>query len=111
MLSDLETAGEDQPALAQLLLRIRRDPLVRLKVVPLFPIAVDAHFFAAFVPHKDFVRPSQLQPVGRVGDRQSLVGHTPWPLLVVAGLLLLVLAANEALCGRVVVPAAERRSS
>jgi hypothetical protein len=110
LLSDLETAGEDQPSLAQSLLRIRRDRRVRLKVVPLFPIAADTRFFASFVPRTDFVKPAQLRPVGNTAARQSLVGQTPWPLLVIAALLLLVLAANEVLCGRVLVPGGERGS-
>jgi hypothetical protein len=107
LLSDLETASDDQPALAKALVEIRNDPSVRLKVVPLFPLADDRRFFASFVPRRDFVKPSQLQARGEVGQRGGITAATPWPLLVVAGLLLLALAANELLCGRVHVPRRE----
>jgi hypothetical protein len=107
LLSDLETAADDQPSLAKALLGIERDPRVRLKVVPLFPLAEDQRFFVSFVPRRDFVKPSQLQAAGTVGARRAISAATPWPLLVVAGLLLLTLAANELLCGRVYVPREE----
>ena len=48
LLSDLETAGEDQPALAQALITIRRDPGVALKIVPLFPLLEDQKFFSGW---------------------------------------------------------------
>ena len=105
LLSDLETASDDQPALAQALIRIRRDRAVTLKVVPLFPLAEDQRFFASFMRRRDFVKPSQLRPTGAATARRGVVASTPWPLLVVAGLLVIALAANELLCGRVHVPA------
>jgi hypothetical protein len=111
LLSDLETAGEDQPALARSLLRIKRDPRVRLKLVPLFPLRADKRFFSGFVRRDDFVKPSQLQPTGGFGARHSVLGRTPWPLLVVIGLLLVALAANEVLCARLHVPVRERRAT
>jgi hypothetical protein len=107
LLSDLETAGEDQPALAQALITIRRDPGVALKVVPLFPLLEDEKFFASFVPRQDFVRPSQLSAPVAAGVRRGIVASTPWPLIVVAAVLLLLLAANELFCSRVHVPAQE----
>ena len=108
LLSDLETAGEDQPALAQSLITIRRDPGVTLKIVPLFPLAADQKFFASFVPRQDFVRPSQLQAPVNTAAHRGIVATTPWPLIVVGALLLLALAANELFCSRVYVPAREQ---
>jgi hypothetical protein len=106
LLSDLETASDDQPALAKALVDIRNDRSIHLKVVPLFPLAEDRRFFASFVPRRDFVKPSQLQVGGKV-QQGRIAAATPWPLLVVAGLLLLALAANELLCARVHVPRRE----
>jgi hypothetical protein len=105
LLSDLQTAGEDQPTLAQTLNRIRRDGQVTLKVLPLYPLAVDRRFFGSFVPRRDFIKPSEIQAPPRAEAAAGVVGRTPWPLLVVAGLLLLALAANELCCARVRVPA------
>jgi hypothetical protein len=103
--SDLQTAAEDQPALAQTLSNIQRDKQVTIKVLPLFPLREDRRFFASFVPRRDFIKPSQIQGPITKSSGASVIGTTPWPLLVVAGLLLLALAANELLCARVRVPA------
>jgi hypothetical protein len=104
LLSDLETAGDDQPALAQTLVQIRHDHDVTLRIVPLFPLAEDRRFFSSFVPRRNFVKPAQLRPVSAAEARRGVVGSTPWALIVVAGVLIVALAANELLCGRVRVP-------
>src|SRR5439155_22452707 len=98
--SDLETAGEDEPNLAQSLVRIEHDKDVHLKIVPLFPVEDDQLFFEQFVPKRDFVKPSDLRVTERIQPRRRLIAGTPWPLLVVGVLLLLALAANELACGR-----------
>jgi len=102
--SDLGTAGEDEPDLAQSLLRIEHDKTVHLKVVPLFPVEDDLLFFQRFLPKSDFVKPSELHVTRTTEARRRLVAGTPWPLLVVGGLLLLALAANELACGRLHLP-------
>jgi hypothetical protein len=102
--SDLETAGEDEPNLAQSLVRIEHDKGVHLKIVPLFPVEDDQLFFERFVPKRDFVKPSELHVTGPAQARRRLIAGTPWPLLVVGGLLLLALAANELACGRLHLP-------
>ena len=104
--SDLQTAAEDQTSLAQTLNEIRHDPQVTLRLLPLFPLKADRQFFASFVPRRDFLKPSQIQSTKATAARTGVIGSTPWPLLVVAGLLLLALAVNELLCARVRVPAA-----
>jgi VWA domain-containing protein len=108
--SDLQTASEDQPSLAQTLARIQRDKQVTLKVLPLFPLKEDRQFFASFVPRRDFLKPSQIKGPVTTSGRTGVIGSTPWPLLVVAALLLLALAANELLCARVRVPATAEAS-
>jgi len=105
LVSDLQTAAEDQPTLAQTLNRIRRDREISMKLLPLFPLAADRHFFASFLPKRDFLKPSEIKAPPRAKAAAGVVGRTPWPLLVVAGLLLVALAANELCCARVRVPA------
>jgi hypothetical protein len=102
--SDLGTAGEDEPALAQSLLRIEHDKDVHLKIVPLYPVEDDVLFFQRFVPKRDFVKPSQLRVSPTSNVRRRLIAGTPWPLLVVGSLILLALAVNELTCGRLQLP-------
>jgi hypothetical protein len=100
LLSDLQTATDDQPTLARTLVQIEQERRVRLKLVPLFALADDRAFFERFVPRADFVRPSQLLVHGSSRAGESLVGRTPWTLVILSALLLVALAANELLCGR-----------
>jgi hypothetical protein len=109
--SDLETAGEDEPKLAESLVQIEKDHDVHLRVVPLFPVQDDLNFFRRFVPASDFVKPSSLPVSARVEPRRRLVAATPWPLLVVGALLLLGLAANELACGRLHLPRQPREAT
>jgi len=102
--SDLGTAGEDEPDLARSLIHIEHDKNVQLKIVPLYPVEDDLLFFQRFVPKRDFVNPSDLHVTGATVARRRLLAGTPWPLLVVGGVLLLVLAANELTCGRLQLP-------
>jgi hypothetical protein len=102
--SDLGTAGEDEPDLAQALIRIEHDASVHLRIVPLYPVQDDLQFFQRFVPTRDFVKPAQLQVKAVQESRRRLIADTPWPLLLAGGLLLLLLAANELACGRLHVP-------
>jgi hypothetical protein len=104
LVSDLGSAGEDQPNVAESLVRIEHDRSVRLKIVPLFPVPDDQIFFERFVPKRDFVKPSQLRVTRATEPRRRLIAGTPWPLLVVGGVLLLALAANELACGRLNLP-------
>jgi hypothetical protein len=102
--SDLGTAGEDEPDLAQALIRIEHDKNVHLKIVPLYPVQDDLQFFERFVPTADFVKPAQLRVQAAQESRRRLIADTPWPLLLAGGLLLLLLAANELACGRLQLP-------
>jgi hypothetical protein len=100
LVSDLQTSGSDQAALAQSLVRITHDSRVQLKVLPLFALATDVVFFGRFIPRSSFVDPAELRPTGTTQARRGIVARTPWSLLVVCAVLLAVLAANELLCGR-----------
>jgi hypothetical protein len=101
--SDLETAGEDQPNLAEALLQVTRDPTLDMKVLPLFPIQDDLQFFQKFLPPSAFIKPSQLHAEAANPTGFRLLVSSPWPLVVVGALLLLALAINELSCARVLV--------
>ena len=103
LVSDLETAGEDEPALAQALLLATHDPTVDVKVLPLFPILDDLLFFRKFLPANAFINASQLHVQAAKATRFRLLVASPWPLVVVGALLLLALAVNELSCARVLV--------
>jgi VWA domain-containing protein len=101
LVSDLETAGEDRPAFAEALIRIRNDPRLTLRIAPLYAIPEERAFVARFVPRDAFVRPAQITGRGPAEPRRRLLSHTPWTLIVAGALLLLALGANELLCSRV----------
>jgi von Willebrand factor type A domain len=100
LVSDLETAGEDRPAFAESLIRIRNDPRLTLRIAPLYAIPEERAFVARFVPRDSFVRPSQIRGHGPAEPRRRLLAHTPWALIVAGALILVALAVNELLCGR-----------
>lgn len=102
LLSDLGTASEDQTQVAETLLRIEHDPSVQLEIVPLFPIASDLAFFQHFVPARAFIQPAQIAANKAPPARLRLVSGSPWPLVIVAGILIVLLAVNELLCARLV---------
>ena len=101
LVSDLETAGQDRPAFADALIRIRNDPRMTLRIAPLYAIPEERAFVARFVPRDAFVKAAQIKGHGPAEPRRRLLAHTPWALIVVGGLLLLALGANELLCSRV----------
>jgi von Willebrand factor type A domain len=100
LVSDLETAGEDRPAFAESLIRIRNDPRLSLRIAPLYAIPEERAFVARFVPRDAFVHPSQIRGHGPAEPRRRLLAHTPWALIIAGALILLTLAVNELLCGR-----------
>jgi hypothetical protein len=106
LVSDLETAGEDEPKLADSLVAAKHDRTVAVKVVPLFPNSQDLGFFQRFLPRSAFIQPSQLHLRALRQERPLLVS-SPWPIAIVAALLLLVLAVNELWCARVLIPRAK----
>lgn len=106
LVSDLETAGEDEPKLADSLVAANHDRTVAVKVVPLFPNSQDMGFFERFLPRSAFIRPSQLHLRALRQERPMLIS-SPWPIAIVAGLLLVLLAVNELWCTRVLIPRAK----
>jgi hypothetical protein len=98
--SDLGTASEDRPLLTRTLIRLGRNPRVTLRIVPLFPVAEDRAFFKRLVGEKAFVKSGSLTFAKRAEAHTRFLGGTPTSFLLVAALLLVVLAVNELLCGR-----------
>jgi len=101
LISDLDTADTDVPALARSLATLRGLPNVDLRVFALQPSPQPLQFFRRFVPKDAFVSPAGVTASPRAEGRQRLDAASPvW--LVVPGLLLLAaLAANELFCSRV----------
>ena len=103
LVSDLDTAPDDVPRVAQTFNTFRSQG-VKFRIVALTPRADNLSLFQnlagrdAFVPHVSSVRSG-------VGDTEgALQGRTPWSLIFIAALVLVALAANEHWNGRLPVP-------
>lgn len=103
LVSDLDTAPDDVPRVAQTFNTFRNEG-VKFRIVALSPRGDNLSLFqnlagrGAFVSHLGSVRGAAGQTEG------ALQGQIPWSLLVVAALVLLALAANEHWNGRLPVP-------
>jgi hypothetical protein len=100
LVSDLETAAEDRSEMAGELRRIQASPGLDVRIVPLFPVPADQQFFVRMVGRGAFVDPKLLAPRARAESRARVAGSSPKGFVVAAGVLLLLLAANELACGR-----------
>jgi hypothetical protein len=107
LVSDLETAAEDRPNMTAEL-RLIEAAGIALRIVPLFPVPADEQFFDRVVGRDAFVDPKQLDPGVRAQTRERVAGSSPRAFVIVAGVLLLLLAANEVACGRVELPRLRR---
>lgn len=100
LLSDLDNSGFDQSTLTEELVAYRREG-IPLRVIPLFPAPEDRAFFEAVVGKAAMLKDIELVRNTQIHERRTLVGAFPWLLVLgVAGLLVL-LALNERLLGRV----------
>lgn len=100
LVSDLETAPDDVPALGLTLEAFRRES-VRLRVVPLSPSSDALTIFGGFL------RESDLEPSAGGGQRRlpsSARGELPVALLVLGGLFFGALASHERFAGRLALP-------
>ena len=110
LVSDLQTAPSDYASLTQTLVQLRRENVV-VRAVPLITSEQGRQLFGS-VLGPDYLLPAPravANPTSRV--QRSLVGEVSIPLLVLGGLLLLGLAANERWCARLAIPEPETRSS
>jgi hypothetical protein len=101
LLSDLDNSGFDTSDLTEEVSRYERAG-IDLKVVPLFPGPEDRALFTQLVGNEALLARPELLRNTDVQERQSLVGAFPWMLAGVGIALLLLLAANERWCGRLV---------
>lgn len=91
LVSDLETAPDDLPALARTVDGIRRSS-IDLRVIGLAPSSDARLIFAGLIDESSF----EASPAGRAGSGDvSEAARLPTRLLVLAGLALLALAAHE----------------
>ncbi len=99
LLSDLDDSGFDTAALTEELTTYERDG-IRLRVIPLFPAREDRRLFTAVAGNGVFVDRPELLRNTAVRERLTLVGSSPWALVVVGAALLGLLALNERWCAR-----------
>jgi hypothetical protein len=99
LISDLETAGEDTPAVVDAVGQLRRDGY-SLHLVGLEPTGPSLHFFQGLAGKGAFISPKDLSaPVDQNTSGKLLSGQTQWAFLLGAALLALLVAGNERCCG------------
>ncbi len=103
LVSDLDTAPDDVPRVAQTF-NAFRNLGVPFRIVALTPRADNLALFQNLAGKSAFRK-----PVTRTGStvgtsEGALEGALPWSLIVIAGLVLVALAVNEHWCGRLPVP-------
>jgi hypothetical protein len=98
LVSDLDDSNSDESALEQeaLLLRAKHIPV---RIVPLFAAASNIRLFGALFGKKSFVDPNVFTHTAR-RHAQSVSAPSPWLLVLLGGGLVVLLAGNERLNGR-----------
>jgi len=104
LVSDLDTAPSDEPALTQTIADVRSAG-IGMRVVPLFPIAEDRAFFVHILGEDAMVTPTQVEAASQARAESSLLGANPSLLALLGGLVLLLLSVNEWWGARVEIPA------
>jgi hypothetical protein len=99
LVSDLDDSPFDLKPLTEEVIRYRRAG-IDLRLVPLFPGSDDRELFARLVGEDAFVYNDELLRNTRLEERRSLVGAFPIGLVAVGALVLLLLALNEHVNGR-----------
>jgi hypothetical protein len=107
LVSDLDTAPDDVPRVAQTF-NAFRNLGVPFRIVPLTPRQDNLALFRSIAGKGAFG-----PPVRRLSDREgttegTLPGDLPWALICIASLVILALAANEHWCGRLPLPRTSR---
>jgi hypothetical protein len=103
LVSDLDTAPDDVPRVAQVFNTFRNQG-VPFRIVPVAPRADNLSLFQSIAGKKAFATPVHAAGGGLGQTQGSNRGHTPWALVVIALLVLALLAANEHWCGRLPLP-------
>jgi hypothetical protein len=103
LVSDLDTAPDDVPRVAQTF-NAFRNLGVPFRIVALTPRADNLALFENLAGKSAFRKPVT-RTGGAAGTSEgALEGAPPWSLIVIAGLVLVALAVNEHWCGRLPVP-------
>jgi hypothetical protein len=106
LISDLDTAPDDVPRVAQTFNQFRNQG-VPFRIVAVTPRADNLSLFQSLAGKKAFSTPLAGAGGGIGETKGALRRETPWSLILVAVLLLAGLAANEHWCGRLPVPRTE----
>jgi hypothetical protein len=93
IVSDLDDAAADLPALSGEALRLQREHIA-VRIVPLFADPTNLRLFAALFGQKAFVSPSVFTHTAKQHE-QAVAATEPWGLLALGVLLVLLLAGNE----------------
>jgi hypothetical protein len=103
LVSDLETAPDDVPALARTVAAVT-DAGIRLRVVPLAPSSDAVALFGGLLEEDALAGFAQQAPNAERPDAGSAGVEVPTGLLVLGALVFLVLAAHERFAGRLGLP-------
>jgi hypothetical protein len=93
IVSDLDDASADMPALTGEALQLQREH-IPVRIVPLFADPVNRRLFATLFGEKAFVSPSVFTHTAKRRE-QAVAAAPPWGLLALGVLLVLLLAGNE----------------
>lgn len=107
LVSDLETAPDDVPALVQTVDTIRRGD-IRFRVVGLAPSSDARAIFEGLLQRGEFEVASEQAFDEQQGSSNDLTSELPVALLVLGAFFFLALAAHERFAGRLALPAAAR---
>jgi hypothetical protein len=102
IVSDLDDG--DQPALVTEALALKRAH-IPVRIVPLFADPTNKRFFATLFGNNAFVAPSAFRHTAKP-HQEPIAASVPWGLLALGLLLVLFLAGNERLNGRLEIGAA-----
>ena len=108
LVSDLVTAPEDVPELARTLHELHRQSLI-VRVVALSPLQAGRTVFETLLGKDALIEPSQLRNPQRVTVKTQ--SALPTGFLILGGILLAVLAANERFAGRLGLPSMRRQDA
>src|SRR5919108_1426326 len=103
LVSDLDTAPDDVPRVAQTFNTFRNQG-VPFRIVPVSPRADNLSLFQSIAGKKALAKPVHAAGGGLGQTEGTQRSHTPWALVVIALLVLTLLAANEHWCGRLPLP-------
>jgi von Willebrand factor type A domain len=107
LVSDLETAPEDVPALVRVLEEIRRSRFA-LKVSPIAPSSDARLIFEGFLEEGAFAVPAGTATGAEPAPERASTTALPTTLLVLGALFFLALSVHEGVAGRLAVPSAKR---